>query len=309
MFFMERVLFVGAVVGNGMVVPLEERFKALEHWPVPRDQTELRSFMGFIQFMSPHIPNLANLLAPLSRLRAKDYNTRAKFIEGWDLTCTKAFVDVKAAAMLAVAGNVFDSRQTLIIATDTSPLDIGVVAAHPVDPAEGDNPTATTQYRPNAFYSRLLRPPEANKPQAVREFIGCGYGVKATKSYRGLKWAVAMDTDYWIKLLNRSDMKPSVNTLCTKILMYILNEPAAPGWPKFIFRPGRKHADADGLSRRLPTAEELGEQVYGNSPLPLVRDEISDEITPERYAVEAYMLDGSVANYSEFVYLGAIRLG
>lgn len=101
-----------------------------------------------------------------------------------------------------------------------------------------------------------------------------------------------------MKLASRSDTKPPVNAMCTRILMYILNKPAASGWLKVIFRPGSKHANADSLSGRAPTEEELGE-MYGETPRPLLDDEVIEEIRPEHFAVDL----------NTWVYLGALTLG
>ena len=46
--FVKQVQFVGSVIGDKLIAPVEEWFKALGTWLIPRDQSEVRSFAGFI---------------------------------------------------------------------------------------------------------------------------------------------------------------------------------------------------------------------------------------------------------------------
>ncbi|XP_040185819.1 uncharacterized protein K02A2.6-like [Rana temporaria] len=63
----------------------EEKVKALTHAPTPRNVTQLRSYLGLLNYYHRFLPNLAHQLYPLHRL----LDARAKWI--WTDKCEEAF--------------------------------------------------------------------------------------------------------------------------------------------------------------------------------------------------------------------------
>ena len=77
--------------------------KAVIDAPQSRNQQELRSFLGLLQYYQKFLPNLATLLHPLNRL------LQVKTSWCWTLSCEQAF---QAAKQLLVKAPVFDHYDT-----------------------------------------------------------------------------------------------------------------------------------------------------------------------------------------------------
>lgn len=70
----------------------EERKKIVRDWPKPKNFTELRSFIGLLQFFHRFIKNFSHVAARLTNLTRKGSG-----VHRWDDTCSKTFADLKDA--------------------------------------------------------------------------------------------------------------------------------------------------------------------------------------------------------------------
>ena len=52
--------------------PVEAKVKAIQEAPAPKNPTELKSFLGMLNFHGKFIPNLSSILEPLHSLLRKD---------------------------------------------------------------------------------------------------------------------------------------------------------------------------------------------------------------------------------------------
>ncbi len=68
----------------------------LKSWPKPSTLTDVRSFLGLIQFLRRFIKNFSEIAAPLTNLAKKDQR-----IQKWDNQCDEAFESLKAAVTSA----------------------------------------------------------------------------------------------------------------------------------------------------------------------------------------------------------------
>ena len=51
--------------------PTNEKIRAITEAPVPKDTTQLRAFLGLLNYYEKFLKNLSNLLAPLYKLLEK----------------------------------------------------------------------------------------------------------------------------------------------------------------------------------------------------------------------------------------------
>ena len=61
----ESVKYLGYRIDAQGLHPLEEKVQALVSAPAPQNVTELKSFLGMVQYYQKFLPNLATTLAPL----------------------------------------------------------------------------------------------------------------------------------------------------------------------------------------------------------------------------------------------------
>lgn len=82
------------ISGKGLM-PCQDKTSTIEKAKVPRNETELKFFLGLINYYHKFIPNLSSKLHPLHKL----LKTEVKF--NWDCNCDKAFEESKKALVKA----------------------------------------------------------------------------------------------------------------------------------------------------------------------------------------------------------------
>ena len=67
-FFQQEVKFLGHLVSENGIKPLPERLEAIGKLPLPKTVTQLRSFLGTVNYCHRFIPHASEILAPMSSL-------------------------------------------------------------------------------------------------------------------------------------------------------------------------------------------------------------------------------------------------
>lgn len=62
---LNQIVFMGLLLRNHGVGPIEEKFKAVRETEPPASVAELRGFLGLISFSSRFLPNFATTAEPL----------------------------------------------------------------------------------------------------------------------------------------------------------------------------------------------------------------------------------------------------
>ncbi|KAL6460928.1 hypothetical protein MHYP_G00308940 [Metynnis hypsauchen] len=84
------VTYLGKVVGNGMVKPLDAKVQAINSFPTPQTPRELKRFLGMAGYYRCFCKNFSDLVLPLTNLLCKN----RPFV--WSPACQSAFESVKA---------------------------------------------------------------------------------------------------------------------------------------------------------------------------------------------------------------------
>lgn len=67
MFDVTEISFLGHKVSAAGISPLEKKVDALRAAPIPTDLTQLRSFLGMVEYYSRFVPCLASEVEPLRK--------------------------------------------------------------------------------------------------------------------------------------------------------------------------------------------------------------------------------------------------
>lgn len=67
----DEIRFLGHKIDKNGIHPTDEKVKALRDQPIPKNTSELRSFLGSLNYYSRFIPKLQMKCAPLHRLLQK----------------------------------------------------------------------------------------------------------------------------------------------------------------------------------------------------------------------------------------------
>ena len=93
-FFKDNLIFLGYHITADGVKPPSHKVDIIVNYPLPQSSTELRSFMGMINFFRPMIPSFATIAFGVSEmLRA---NPNSKQLE-WNDSAITSFKNLKQA--------------------------------------------------------------------------------------------------------------------------------------------------------------------------------------------------------------------
>ena len=123
-FFQTQVEYLGHCIDATGIHPTEKKIKAVKAAPMPTDASQLRAFIGLMNYYGKFIPHIATHLAPLYKLLEKDQ----KWV--WSEECESTF---RKCQSLLTSDDVlvhYDSEQPLKLACDASSYGLGVVLSH-----------------------------------------------------------------------------------------------------------------------------------------------------------------------------------
>ena len=75
-FMMEEVVYLGQKINRQGIQPIEEKVRAITEAPAPKNVSEVRSYLGMINYYQRYLPNLSTILAPLHSLLGRVGNGR-----------------------------------------------------------------------------------------------------------------------------------------------------------------------------------------------------------------------------------------
>ena len=147
--------------------------------PPPEDKTQLKSFLGMVNYYHRHLKNMSIILEPLHELLRKDVKWH------WDAAKQKSFDDIKRMLYSEPILIHYDPNKHIRITSDASPYGIGAVLSHVLE--DGTE-------MPIAFTSRSLSKSERNFAQIEKETLAIVYAVSKFHQYiYGLEFEIITD--------------------------------------------------------------------------------------------------------------------
>ncbi len=178
-FMQESVEYLGHIIDASGIKATPEKTTAISKAPSPENVTQLRSFLGLLNYYRKFLPNLAMVVQPLISLLQKD----RKWM--WTEECEKAMTEAKTLLLQSNLLVHYDATLPLRLATDASPYGLGAVISHIMPNGEE---------KPIAFASRSLSSSEQNYSQIDKEALGLIYGVRKFHTYLyGRKFTMVTD--------------------------------------------------------------------------------------------------------------------
>ena len=230
-FMAKSVVFLGHMIDKHGVHPVKEKVQAIRDAPVPRNVSELKSYLGLLTYYSKFLPNMADVLAPLYTLLRKDTEWR------WSKDEQKAFESSKSVLTTDTLLVHFNPDLPLTLMCDASSYGIGAVLAHRMP---------DDKERPIGYASRSLSKAERNYSQIEREALALVFGVKKFHSYL-FGHCFELITDHKPLLALLHEHKPTSAQASARIRRWSLLLSAYEY--KISFRKTEDHGNADALSR------------------------------------------------------------
>ena len=234
-----EVEYLGHRINKEGLQPTEEKVRAITGAPQPTQVSELRAFLGLINYYGKFMPDLSTILAPLYQLLQKGRKW------GWEKEQQEAFAKAKALLKSPKLLVHYDINKELILTCDASPVGLGAVLSHRME--DGSE-------RPIAYASRTLAPAEKKYAHIDKEALAIVYGVKRYHQYlHGRKFLLYTDHEPLVYLFREGQAISA--TTSARVQRWALT---LSGYQySIVYRPGSEQGNADGLSRLpLPTTPQ-----------------------------------------------------
>ena len=230
-FMQKSVTYMGCVISASGISPTEEKVEAIKQAPRPENLTQLRAFLGMINYHGKFIRNLSSILQPLNQLLQGNQEFK------WSPRCEEAFKKAKDSLSSSNVLVHYDPSLPVILESDASQYGIGAVIFHRFP--NGDE-------RPIAYASRSLNSSEKNYSQIEKEGLAITLGV--TKFYMYL---------FGRKFTLRTDHKPLLKIFAPDSATPVLAAARLQRWSLLLssyhyeieFKSSAEVASADALSR------------------------------------------------------------
>lgn len=224
--FKRKVNYLGHVISKDGIQTDPEKISAVKDWPIPRDKTAVRAFLGLCSYYRRFVKNFSDIAKPLHEL------TEEKRQFDWTDRCTASFNDLKRRLCETPILGYPDPEVDFIVDTDASNTGIGGVLSQ----KKGDNEVVI------AYFSKSLSKPERNYCVTRRELLAV---VKTLQHFRryllGRKFRIRTDHAALKWLLEFKNPEGQVARWIEQLQEY-----------DFVIehRSGKSHGNADALSRR-----------------------------------------------------------
>ena len=123
-FMVNEVVYLGQKINSQGIQPVQEKVRAITNALAPTNVSEVRSYLGMINYHQKYSPNLSTILAPLHSLLEKGKSWK------WSEEHQEAFRKSKELLKSSHLLVHYDPEKELILACDASPYGLGAVLSH-----------------------------------------------------------------------------------------------------------------------------------------------------------------------------------
>ena len=223
--FQEKVQFLGHIVSAAGIQPDPTNTSKIRQWPEPRTVTEVRQFLGLCSYYRRFVKNFSIIAKPLSDLTSKESELN------WTTACQVAFDELKAKLVGPDITAFPCDAGPFILDTDACDVGIGAVLSQVQDGVE----------RVIAYASRSLNRAERNYCVTDKELLAVRYFVEYFRHYLlGRTFCVRTDHQAIKWLFQLKEPKGRIARWIEILSAFNFSVE---------YRPGKKHGNADGLSR------------------------------------------------------------
>ena len=159
----QAINFFGYLYDANGIHPDPGKVDAVHALPAPTNITELQEFLGLVTYLSPFIPGLSTLTAPLWELLKKDTDF------SWNHTYDTTFEWIKEAVISDTTLRYFDPSLPMTIQVDASQVGLGAALLQ--------------NGKPIAFASKALTETKCQYANIEGEMLAAVFGVEGFHTY------------------------------------------------------------------------------------------------------------------------------
>lgn len=205
-FCLSNLKYLGYVIDGAGLRTDPEKVSTILNFPKPTTYTELKRFIGIIDWYRRFVRNFATHAAPLHDLtKGKSKNKRIE----WTSAANKSFTDLKAALTSSPVLNTPDFSQKFSIHCDASDVGLGAVICQGINEA------------PVAYASRKLKDAETRYSVTERECLAVVFAIEKFRPYiEGYDFDVYTDHSALIWLMRQENPPGRLSRWIMKLSQY-----------------------------------------------------------------------------------------
>ena len=221
-FWLDRVAFLGHVISIEGVSVDPQKIEAMVNWKLPKNVSEVRSFLGLAGYYRKFVEGFSKIAAPLTKLTRKD----VKY--DWVDACQKSFDELKGRLTSAPVLALPNGRDGFVVYNDASRQGLGCVVM------QND--------RVIAYASRQLKKHEENYPTHDLELAAVVFALKIWRHYLyGVPCRIFIDHKIFQYIFTQKELNLRQRRWLELIKDYDCT---------IEYHPGKANVVADALSRR-----------------------------------------------------------
>lgn len=249
--FKRSVTFLGHVLDENGLSMEQDKIKAIQEWPRPKNKKEILSFLGLAGYYRRFVKNFSQLASKMTEL-LKD-----KVQWNWSDVVEQSFLSLKRAITTAPVLRSPDQSKSFIVTTDASRFAVGAELSQE---HEG-------KLYPVAFMSKKLSPAERNYPTHEQELLAVILAIHEWKCYLdGQKFHVLTDHKSLIYLKKQSHLSPRQTRWMEFLSQFSFD---------IQYKPGHTNTVANALSRRNDYNDTTADST---TEVSAIREEISSDL-------------------------------
>lgn len=239
-FLKDSVHYLGHVITPEGVRPNPDKIKAINEFPLPKTQKEIKSFLGLLGYYRRFIKDFAKITKPMTKCLKKN----AKVIHGNDfLECFKICKEMFINDPILQYP---DFSKEFILTTDASNYALGAVLSQGTIPND----------KPVAYASRTLNETEIKYSTTEKELLSMLWATKVFRPYLyGRKFTIYTDHKSLTWLFSLKDANAKLARWRLRLEEFDF---------KIVYKKGKYNTNADCLSRIQLNAIEDADSITNN---------------------------------------------
>ena len=259
-FAKKSIRYLGHVISNDEVRPMSDGLAAIRNYPQPKNASQVRQFLGKVNFYHRFIDDCSNRMEPLHHL----LRTGVEF--NWTVECETAFQELKKHLCEAPILQIYDPDKLSYLYTDASGVGVSGVLKQ-----EDEN----GNLRPVGYFSKKLKDTLRKKPAIYLEALAIKESILFWQ-YKLIGREFIVVSDH--KPLQNLKLKARPDEELGELVVFLSQFSF-----RIIYQPGKENVEADALSRNpvlewfeneeiirttnLITRKELEEDQWANRDL------------------------------------------